>query len=275
MKKSGFTLAEILITMSIIGVVAALTAPALIQDASNAKVGPALEKTKSAIELANQNILFQNRAGDLLAVRVNGDPIDQAGYLQLLAQNFQNSTFIPAPVAGGGQTIGTFEFRDRAGDIQSGTRTWAGQRVGNQDPNNTTPKLVLADNVTISVNADQSLYANFDGNTNGDLGRNGSYRGPLANLLIDLNGVKNGPNVYGRDIFFFTVDRSGVVIPDGSNLFYDNTNASGYMTWNGNGAARAFVGANNYICTRDNAANMTGRGCAGAILDNNRRVDYR
>lgn len=265
MKKSGFTLAEILITMSIIGVVAALTAPALIQDATNAKVGPALEKTKSAIELANQNILFQRRAGDLLAVTGQGNNAD-VQYLQFLAQNFQNSTFIPANLP-----IGAFEFRDRAGDIQSGTRTWAGQRVGAQDPNNTTPKLVLADNVTISVNADDQIpYANFDGNANGHLGQNGSYRGPLANLLIDLNGVKNGPNIYGRDIFFFTVDRSGVVIPDGSQLFLE------YMTWNGAGQPpQVFANAGNYDCTRDVAATMTGMGCAGAILDNNRRVDYR
>ena len=259
MRKSGFTLAEILITMSIIGVVAALTAPALIHDASNARTGPTIEKTRASIELANQNILFRNRATDLLAVNVNGAAINDAGYLQLLAQNFQNSTFIPAAAPGDDDPIGAFSFTGRNGN-NTGTRDWQGNT---SDDNNTTPKLILSDNVTLSVNADNPPYINFNvGGGNGDLGQRGSYRGPLADLLIDLNGVKVGPNIYGRDIFFFTVDRSGVVIPDGSALFND------YMTWNDNEFDDA-----NYVCQRENV--VTGRGCAGAILDNNRRVDYR
>ena len=39
MKKFGFTLAEVLITLDIIGVVAALTAPALVQNAGSAQIG--------------------------------------------------------------------------------------------------------------------------------------------------------------------------------------------------------------------------------------------
>ncbi len=40
--KKAFTLAEILITLGIIAVVAALTTPALIQHAASAKIGPAM-----------------------------------------------------------------------------------------------------------------------------------------------------------------------------------------------------------------------------------------
>ncbi len=268
MKKFGFTLAEILITMTIIGIVASLSAPSLIQNATNARTGPALEKIKSAIELANQNVLFQNRTTDLLVV--TGNSQDSASvYLQQLARNFQNSTFIPANI-----NIGAFKFTGRNNDID-GTRDWGGIANG---ANNNTPKLILSDNVTLSVNVDNPPYMNFnrqldnggnivnddDGNpvNNGQLGQRGSYRGPLANLLVDLNGVSNGPNMYGRDIFFFTVDRSGVVIPDGSELFND------YMTWNGNQFDNV-----DYTCQRGRVT--TGRGCAGAILDNNRRVEYR
>ena len=44
--KQGFTLAEVLITLGIIGVVAALPAPALVQNAGNAKVGPQYSNRK-------------------------------------------------------------------------------------------------------------------------------------------------------------------------------------------------------------------------------------
>ena len=57
MKKNGFTLAEILITLGIIGVVAALTTPALIQNTGSAQVGPKLAKAVATFENANQNML--------------------------------------------------------------------------------------------------------------------------------------------------------------------------------------------------------------------------
>ena len=268
MKKSGFTLAEILITMSIIGVVAALSAPALIQDAANARTGPALEKTRAAIELANQEILFRNRATDLLALRPNDAPINEGSYLQLLARNFQNSTYLPV---GSPQNVLAFQFTDRNGVLQSGTREWTGNRTGAGGPNDGTPKLVLADNVTISVDVspnNPAVYRNFT--DNGNMGQNGSYRGPIADLLIDLNGTQVGPNTFGRDIFFFTVDRSGVVIPDGSNLFND------YLSWP-NGNPQGFTWdtpGGTYQCNDVNVG--SGRGCAGSVLDNpRRRVIYR
>ena len=67
-KKLGFTLAEVLITLGIIGVVAALTAPALIQNVGSAKVGPILAKVKSTIEIANEQILSDNDANKLSSI---------------------------------------------------------------------------------------------------------------------------------------------------------------------------------------------------------------
>ena len=60
MKKFGFTLAEILVTLGIIGVVAALTLPNLKINTTNAKIGPALGKAVSTFELANEMMLEDN-----------------------------------------------------------------------------------------------------------------------------------------------------------------------------------------------------------------------
>ena len=70
--KKGFTLAEVLITLGIIGVVAALAAPALNNSAQKAKVGPALSKFISTLENAHQYITADNEADSLTAV-TNGD----------------------------------------------------------------------------------------------------------------------------------------------------------------------------------------------------------
>ena len=61
-KSKGFTLAEVLITLGIIGVVAALSAPALIQHAAGAKTGPALSRAISALANGFQAYLYNNNA---------------------------------------------------------------------------------------------------------------------------------------------------------------------------------------------------------------------
>ena len=70
-KKLGFTLAEVLITLGIIGVVAALTAPALVQNAGTAKVGPTLAKVVSTMENANEQILHDEDTTKLSSVAKN------------------------------------------------------------------------------------------------------------------------------------------------------------------------------------------------------------
>ena len=57
MKKYGFTLAEVLITLGILGVIAALTIPGLMLDSRRAQIGPKLAAAVSAFEQANIGIL--------------------------------------------------------------------------------------------------------------------------------------------------------------------------------------------------------------------------
>lgn len=65
MNKKGFTLAEVLVTLAVIGVVVAMTLPNLIHDTSSAQIGPKLAKAVSVFEQANENLLNENSV-DLL-----------------------------------------------------------------------------------------------------------------------------------------------------------------------------------------------------------------
>ena len=60
MKKLGFTLAEVLITLGIVGVIAAITLPALMADTTSAQIGPKLAKAVATFEQANEVLLNQN-----------------------------------------------------------------------------------------------------------------------------------------------------------------------------------------------------------------------
>ena len=64
-KRLGFTLAEVLITLGIIGVVSALTAPALSTNTQKAKIGPALARFSSILGSALQEYMVNNDLTDL------------------------------------------------------------------------------------------------------------------------------------------------------------------------------------------------------------------
>ncbi len=66
MFKKGFTLAEVLITLGIVGVIAAITLPTLTQSTTTAQIGPKLAKAVSAFEQANK-LLLKDGDVDLLS----------------------------------------------------------------------------------------------------------------------------------------------------------------------------------------------------------------
>ena len=74
--KKAFTLAEVLITLGIIGVVAALSAPALIQHAANAKIGPALSRGMSVVAQGLQAYMFDNDSDTVIGAdaTISKDP---------------------------------------------------------------------------------------------------------------------------------------------------------------------------------------------------------
>ena len=66
MKKLGFTLTEIMITMGIIGVVAVLTLPTLFSDYQKQQTATSLAKAINTLETANQEILRGENVDDLV-----------------------------------------------------------------------------------------------------------------------------------------------------------------------------------------------------------------
>ena len=65
MKKLGFTLAEILVSLAIIGVIAALTLPTLNTSTQKKQIGPALAKAVNTLENANRHIMQETGTDDL------------------------------------------------------------------------------------------------------------------------------------------------------------------------------------------------------------------
>ena len=240
--KKGFTLAEVLITLGIIGVVAALAAPALNNSAQKAKVGPALSKFISTLENAHQHITADNEADSLTAV-TNGD-IDT--YLTELSKY----------VKGVKDTKTIYSFTPKPSNYDG--LSDADGSPSKDDMDSTTKIYKFADGSAMVLkhyNRDSSHSA-------------GSYLGNVASLWFDINGFENKPNRAGKDEFRFYIDDSGAVYPDGGNIkknIYEQAgiNLSGNL-WN----------ESNGTCD-ETAVKRGGVYCGASVVDNGFKVIYK
>ncbi len=89
MKKFGFTLAEVLITLGIIGVIAAITLPTLMTDTQSAQIGPKLAKAVAMFEQANEAMLNENSVDTL----TDGDLAPNINQYQANLMNHLKGTF--------------------------------------------------------------------------------------------------------------------------------------------------------------------------------------
>lgn len=240
--KKGFTLAEVLITLGIIGVVAALAAPALNNSAQKAKVGPALSKFISTLENAHQHITADNEADSLTAV-TNGDVDTYLTELSKYAKGVKDTkeldSFTPKP--------SNYDGLSNADGSPS-----------KDDMDSTTKIYKFADGSAMVLkhyNRDSSHSA-------------GSYLGNVASLWFDINGFENKPNRAGKDEFRFYIDDSGAVYPDGGNIkknIYEQAgiNLSGNL-WN----------ESNGTCD-ETAVKRGGVYCGASVVDNGFKVIYK
>ena len=185
MIKKGFTLAELLVTLGIIGVIAAITLPGVVRDTSSAQIGPKLAKARSMFEHANQALLHGNNI-DRLSDK--GDSVllkDQELYLEKLSDYMKIS-----------------KFDDYYTKTQANYSGLGASYSGN------CPTYLSADGVVYMVTTkdwgygDESIVA---------------HKNKVGVVWIDINGVI-GPNSLADDVFCFQLMDDGSIQPAGSTF---------------------------------------------------------
>jgi len=188
--KTAFTLAEVLITLGIIGIIAAMTLPTVINHTRNLELQVRLKKTYA--ELNQISKLFLAEHGISVPEYINSHGDDYSAFINEFGNYLKNV--------------------NKASD-------WTWKSDPDEEGNVTLPYPVY------SMNG-QRLYdfacnAHYNGGIHSDiLGRYISfddmpvagYNGPM--ICVDING-KNKPNTFGRDIFLFLFTTDGAVIPMG------------------------------------------------------------
>ncbi|MDR1167384.1 MAG: type II secretion system GspH family protein [Heliobacteriaceae bacterium] len=241
--KKAFTLAEVLITLTVIGIVAALTMPGLVQNYRKKVWVTQLQKTVNVWENGMKLIMATdgvNRLSDTEFAAAYFDNYYSSNALDILKEYFNITKTIV--------DVYTQEhyFYTLAGvDDATGTQSSSGLNT----------------------------FYTSDGAQFGYHLRAASGTQPIGILTIDVNGNQK-PNTFGRDAFWFFIDdRTGGLIPFGSkrseeidasnvtSLLYTSDGVNTY--WNKNAQASG-------ICSKTGYGNT----CAARIIDDGWKMDY-
>lgn len=210
-KKMAFTLAEILITLGIIGVVAAITIPTLMNNVADIQTKSILKKTFAVLSQATTQIGTDN-GGTLLGAFTNA-----VTTRNLYANQFKTlKTCTSTNASGQGCWSDTFY-------LMNDTSTSV---LGNYD-NGNTAALVM----------NNGVFVIFGSTSTPDCTENwymsASPAIVCAIAVVDVNGIKQ-PNTMGKDIFQFYITQKGL-IPSGSSVL--NPVAGDACSTSGSGAS--------------------------------------
>ena len=222
MKKTAFTLAEVLITLGIIGVVAALTAPALVKNTGRAKIGPSLAKFVNTFETATETMLSDNGVDKISSLADDVTAFTEGLSKYMIMSPVQES----APY-----TV-----------FEPNSNKDASKVVSNQGLSANNAQYVLKDGSFMAANFNASKGSG-----------KGPYKGIIGSIAYDINGY-SGNNEPAKEVFYFFIDDSGILIPYGSN-------------------AHKYIDYINYKTCAPTDAEQA-KYCAGKIADHGWKAEY-
>ena len=253
-RKAAFTLAEVLITLGIIGVVAAMTLPSLIQNYQKKALATQTQKFYSTMSQAVKQYMTDYGVDDLRNTPLASDNYEVydtpeaiasirdfvTKYLKVVKEcesiededdagrTLYNGCLAPA-----------YRWPDNSGELKN-YNYWAGYR-----------NYVLADGSVITIG-----YFNM------------SERNHPAPILlgVDVNG-KKGPNKFGYDYFEMSIFYDGVI--DESMLTPECRKEGKCGSGDAHTAAELREAKFEYYCSSIGYA-----GCFGHLLNNNFKFDY-
>lgn len=201
--KKGYTLMEILVTLAIVGVIAALVLPALLARVGKATIGEGLARGVELVQQGATNIKMeaQNNSDEgtafenLASIRKSDIGLDGNNYI-----TDDNSFY--------NDTKSFFAMEDVTYDVGS---------VRGYDDSDVNENLVS--NFTAYKFNKVNIVVAFQNVTNNNIA-NAENDDIISRVLIDANGTA-APNRFGKDVFLFGLTNDGRLIPAGTNKYHD------------------------------------------------------
>ena len=215
--RGAFTLAEVLITLGIIGVVAALTMPTLIQNYKDKVIVTRVNKTYSLLQQSFLSAYNQNGEPQLWGLSDDvggyGSAANLPGNTNWFNANFKNNVKV---VKDCGNKTGCFANQN---PLNINGVDWVPFSL---DVAKHYYKFVTADGVAIAIkNSSFNCTKNWG---------SGVFAQSCGHLIVDIDGSK-GANTYGKDLFMFVLTPRGYY-PSG---MLDNLNGATFSAtydWN-------------------------------------------
>lgn len=195
---NGFTLAEVLITLVIIGIIAAMTIPTLMKNTQKQEFVTGLKKANSTLQQAMINMARNNDSspGDYSFLNVTNFMDEMAKVTNVIKRCNTTAACL-------GNNYNTTYRR------LSNNPTTSGIAINGKG-------IITADGIIyVIVNYNQAHGQAPEDNAK-----------TLGYLVVDVNGLKE-PNIWGRDVFLFDLISDKGLVPGGS--FSDSDcNLNGY-----------------------------------------------
>lgn len=194
-RRAAFTLAEVLITLGIIGVVAALTIPNVIAGYEKKATISQLQKVYSTLNQAFKNSEKDN--GESIYWNVGSN--NSTDYFNRYWKPYFKILHVckNEKQCGYSSNAPWYRANGRADIIHVIVRNWR-------------ESVIISDGTFISW----FVSAGFDSNASGE--DNVYSQGQSSLILVDLNGGKK-PNKFGRDVFYFVRVNGKGILPYGYN----------------------------------------------------------
>ncbi|MFR1671449.1 MAG: type II secretion system protein [Candidatus Gastranaerophilaceae bacterium] len=202
-RKFAFTLAEVLITLGIIGVVAAMTLPSLISEKHNRENQAALKKYYSVL----QQVCMQMYIDE--GQTINRLNYDRATFMKLFKKYFISVNKVNSS---------SVEYVE---DEETGTLVYLVKEY--KTFNKKTLHGSFFDDGTINIADSVMIFLERP------------VGGERMFISVDVNGVKKKPNLFGHDLFTFQVMDDGKVLPMGADgtMFTDHNTYCSKTSSNG------------------------------------------
>lgn len=197
--KKGFTLAEVLITLGVIGLVAALTLPSMYNNYQKALIGKTLARS---VELVEQGMLNIRQEAQLNSE--TGATFETLSSIKKSDLGLSGSSYITDSNA-----------------FYNSTKSFLGTENSDYDVTNIS---AFAGNLDTNF---KSLYTAYKFNKlnaivafQNKTGTTTSNDSIISRVIIDANGAAK-PNTFGKDVFIFGLTNSGTLIPAGTQKYAD------------------------------------------------------
>lgn len=250
----GFTLAEVLITLGIIGIVAALTMPALVAKYRNLVYVTRLKKAYSTLENGFKKMLADDEVQYLS---------DTTAFNSITKDSYYGNSF-----SGGDANICPvfnsylkkyFKIVDIKTDAEAEFYT-----LSNEKKYKSSFLIMFEDGSMLrSLRLHKSSVSRDFTSCMKIAKLGGKFCAEQGDFQIDVNGMAP-PNKLGRDIFYFVISDDGRLFPYGGKD-YAYSRGTGSIVW------QQYHWSANGNCKN---LNSSGDGCAGRIMEKGWIMDY-